>query len=101
MSQPPIITRHAVDRFVQRHAQHLTAEQALEHLLREAPRAAHLKARTILGHQQWRLENPDCVLVMKEARGRMVCVTVLPEPEEIDPGILESRRLKKLGRRQW
>jgi hypothetical protein len=96
-----IITRHAVDRFVERHAPHLTAEQALRFLLQEAPRAAHLKAKTMLGHHQWQLEDPDCVLVMKEDNRRMICVTVLPEPEETDPSVREARILKRRGRGRW
>lgn len=97
----PIITRHAVDRFVQRHAPHLTAKQAYQLLLQEVPRAAHLKAKTILGHHQWQLDHPECVLVMKEDNGRMICVTVLPEPEEVDPSVIQARALKKRGRGRW
>lgn len=102
MNQPlPIITRHAVDRFVQHHAPHLTAKQAFRLLLEAAPRAAHLKAKTILGDHQWQLEDPECVLVMKEDHGRMICVTVLPEPENQDPSVAEARMLKRRGRRHW
>jgi hypothetical protein len=97
----PIITRHAVDRFVERHAPHLTAGEAFRHLLQELPNAAHLKAKTLLGHHQWQIRDPDCVLVLRENCGRMICVTVLPEPESQDPSVAEARTLKRRGRRHW
>jgi len=43
----PVITRHAVDRFVQRHAPHLTTAEAFRHLCEAWPSAAHLRAKTI------------------------------------------------------
>lgn len=102
MSEPqPIITKHAVERFVQRHAPYLTVGQAFWHLRRAARFAAHLKAKTVLGHHQWQIDDPSCVLVIKEDRGRMICVTVLPEPEEVDPSVVEARMLKRRGRRSW
>lgn len=102
MSQPmPIITRHAVDRFVQRHAPHMTVQEAFRHLCDAWPTAAHLKAKTLLGHHQWQLRDPDCVLVLRENRGRLICVTVLPEVEENDPSVVEARILKRRGRRHW
>lgn len=77
------------------------AQQAFLHLIEAVPRAAPLKAKTLLGHHQWQLQDPDCVLVIREKRGRKVCVTVLPEPEQVDPTVLEARVLKRRGRRHW
>jgi hypothetical protein len=102
MGQPlPIITRHAVERFVQRHAPHMTAKEAYQHLCVAWRSAAHLRAKTILGHHQWQLRDPDCVLVLRENGGRLICVTVLPEAEEVDPSLMEARILKRRGRRHW
>ncbi len=70
---------HAVERFIERHAPDMTPEEAREHLEQEGPRAIRLRERTILGQEQWQLQDPPCVLVIKNSddAGR-VCKTILP-----------------------
>lgn len=77
------ITDHAVQRFIKRHAPHMGFEEARNYLLAKAPNAAVLKTPTLLGQQQWQIEDPYCILVMKpDHRSRsIVCVTVLPTPQ--------------------
>jgi hypothetical protein len=76
-----VITRHAVSRFIKRHAPHLSEGEAKRHLEQAAATAGHLKEKTVLGQHQWQVEDPHCVLVMKQDGRKMICVTVLPEPE--------------------
>jgi hypothetical protein len=59
----------------------MSESEAGRFLEEKAATAAHLKERTILGQQQWQIEDPHCVLVMKQDGRKMVCVTVLPEAE--------------------
>lgn len=81
-----IITHHAVEQFIERHARDLTFKQARQFLIQNAPGAAPLKQKTLRGDQQWQMEDPKCVLVMKQDRKikAHVCVTVLPEAEGLD-----------------
>jgi hypothetical protein len=78
-----IITYHAAERFVERHAPELTLTQGRAYLEEQAPLAAHLKEKTIKGDHQWQLDDPYCILVMKKdwRTREWVCVTVLPEPQ--------------------
>ncbi len=76
------ITHHAVDRFVERFAPEMSHDEARAHLEAKAPGAARLATRTVLGQEQWKIEGPACVLVVKRDRGgAAVVVTVLPDPE--------------------
>lgn len=75
-------TRHAVERFIKRHAPGMSEAEAIAHLV--AAQAIPLKERTLLGQQQFQIENPRCVLVMKrdhhsKRTGKRICVTVLPD----------------------
>ncbi len=78
-----VITNHAADQFVRRFAREMSLGEALAHLSAKARFAARLKARTLLGQEQWAIDGPACVLVIKRDRpsGDAVVVTVLPDPE--------------------
>lgn len=76
------VTHHAVDRFVERFAPEMSHDEARAHLEAKAAGAARLSTRTMLGQEQWKIEGPACVLVVKRDRGGPpVVVTVLPDPE--------------------
>lgn len=62
----------------------MSESEAGRFLEEKAATAAHLKERTMLGQQQWQIEDPHCVLVMKQDGRKIICVTVLPEPEGVD-----------------
>jgi type IV secretory pathway VirB10-like protein len=74
-----LFSDHAVERFIERHAPEMSLEEARQHLENEGQRAVRLRERTILGQEQWELQNPKCILVIKNSddAGR-VCKTVLP-----------------------
>jgi hypothetical protein len=63
----------------------MSASEAELHLEQAAATAAHLREKTLLGQHQWQIEDPHCILVMKQDGRKLICVTVLPEPEM--PGI--------------
>lgn len=96
---PVVITEHAVSRFVKRHAPQMSERAAKRHLERAAETAAHLKEKTILGQHQWQIEDPHCILVMKQDGRNLICVTVLPEPEmpgiSMEDGVLFVRRARR------
>ena len=84
MAQAPVVlTTHAIDRFIQRHAPHMNTTQAELHLSEAVETAAHLREKTLLGHEQWVIAEPHCVLVIKKDGRKRVCVTVLAEPEPV------------------
>lgn len=62
----------------------MSESEAGRHLEETAATAAHLKQRTVFGQQQWQIEDPHCVLVMKQDGRKIICVTVLPEAEGFD-----------------
>jgi hypothetical protein len=78
-----IITFHAAERFVQRHAPGMTIHEGKTYLQDNIHLAAPLKEKTIKGDQQWQLDDPYCILVMKKDwhSKLWVCVTVLPQPQ--------------------
>lgn len=71
-------TTHAVERYVERHAQHLTRAQALAMLKEGAPNAVKLKVKSVYGHTQWKIG--DAMVVTKRDPGddKEVVVTILP-----------------------
>lgn len=78
-----IITSHATERFISRHAQHMSFYEAKQYLKSKIPEATLLSEKTPNGREQWLLKEPPCILVMVcdwEQRSR-VCVTVLKTPE--------------------
>lgn len=99
-------TEHALEQFVRRHAPDMTLTQARTHLQVQSASAVQMNWRTALGDMQWRISDPDCILVVKRdsykpggkgarrASGKAVltCVTVLPYQEEfsiedVDPSV--------------
>jgi hypothetical protein len=75
-----VVTDHAVQRYIRRHAPGLSYAQAsaeLEHLL--AGTAAAVREKSINGQEMWRVDNPPMLCVMKVDAGQHVCVTVLPK----------------------
>lgn len=77
-----IITEHAIQRYIKRHAQG-TPYAAAEAQLREAAAdAVPLKERSLNGQELWKAG--DLLLVCKRDRGDVVCVTVLPAQPEQD-----------------
>ena len=77
-------TQHAIERFIQRHAPEETFYRARTLLINRSQHAVCLKQKTLLGQTQWQVHNPSVVLVTKYDKGRHVCVTVLPQPENKD-----------------
>lgn len=75
------ITVHAADRFIQRHAPHMSLQEARNFLHRASIRSNRLKEKTQKGQFQWEISDPRCVLVIKFDKNEPICVTVLPEPE--------------------
>jgi hypothetical protein len=95
------ITDHAISRFIERHAQGLTFSAARELIQERAQHAQRLETRTVLGDMQWRITEPDCILVVKrdsersraagrkhrnrpgtQGAGGLVVVTVLPTVDQ-------------------
>lgn len=86
------VSDHAVERFVKRHVPHMTFAAAKTLLIRRARNAVALKEKTIKGDHQWRISDPNVILVGKYDRNRIICKTVLPDlgvPEEEMDLILE------------
>lgn len=83
-----VITQHAINRFIQRHAPEMSYDQAKRHLQTESRQAAHLRNKSVNGQSQWRLDNPNCILVMKRDGRDDICVTVLPYDSYGDPSEL-------------
>lgn len=75
------ISDHAVSRFVQRHAPEMTFREAKSLLIKRSLHAVALKQKTVKGDNQWRITDPDVILVGKYVNNGIVCVTILPEPE--------------------
>ncbi len=73
---------HAVERFIERFAPELTPLQARAYLEEEGLRAVRLKTHTAMGQEQWELQEPRCILVVKNSYdiGR-VCKTILIHQE--------------------
>lgn len=77
-------TTHAVERYRERHASRLTYNQALGLLIRAIPTATPVREKTLLGHNKWKLRNPDVILVTKPdfynrlKKKVFVVVTILP-----------------------
>lgn len=83
VSENYLITLHAAERYVKRVRPDLDVERAREILLERMPSTAPLKERSVLGHEQRRLAEPDsCVVVVKRDRepNRVVVVTVFNAP---------------------
>lgn len=75
-------TTHAVEQFISRHASEMSFAEARAYLEEHGPRASRMREKTCLGQQQWQLQEPRCVLVIKgDRREGLVCVTVLPTKE--------------------
>ncbi len=76
------LTRHAIERYQQRHASHLTYEEAVASLESALPTATKLPepSKGRRGGTQWQLHNPNVVLVTQLDPGadKHVCVTILP-----------------------
>jgi hypothetical protein len=78
------VTRHAAERFVQRHAPALSVDEATRFLAEATPGAGVLRERTFSGHEQRQLAEPRCILVVKrDPGGGLAVVTVLPRRDEI------------------
>jgi hypothetical protein len=92
-----VLTSHAIDRFHLRHAPELTRDQARERLLCGLTSATPLRERTFRGDQQFQLDAPKCVAVVKRDDGAadsIVVVTVLPQKQahEVDEDTLADFR---------
>lgn len=92
------VSDHAVERFVKRHVPHMTFTAAKTLLIRRARDAVALKEKTVKGDHQWRITDPDVILVGKYVQNRIICKTVLPEPEnfgipEEEMDILREERM--------
>ncbi len=90
-------TTHAVERYQKRYVPHLTYNQALRLLIRAIPTAKSMRDKTLLGHDKWRLRNPDVILVTKPdishrlRKKVFVVVTILPlETDESEEEALEE-----------
>ncbi len=92
-------TLHAVERFLERHAPTTmtTRDAAIAHLRTQARSAVRLREKTINGQEQWEIQNPYCVLVVKHDPStksghvrQMVCVTVLPESDSRNFSLSEA-----------
>lgn len=96
------ITDHAISRFIERHAPGLTFAAARDLIEERAQHAQRLETRTVVGDMQWRITDPDCILVVKrdsergraagrkyrdrpgtQGAGGLVVVTVLPVVEQL------------------
>ncbi len=73
-------TEHAIDRFLERHAPHLTRAEARCYLEEAVLKAVRLKEKTYNGETQWQIED-GTVLVTKVDNREHVCVTILPGPQ--------------------
>ena len=104
------ITTHAAEQYRKRIDQTMPMNEVISLLTERAALAAHLKDKTPLGHEQWRIDGPyPCVLVIKRDRDRpvvAVVVTVLEierAPDDLDlrefasetPFVLVGRRRKQ------
>lgn len=71
-------TRHAIGRFVERHAPSLSFDEAKDRLVELAVFAESVTGRVREGCALWQIANPPMRLVIKEDDGTLVCVTILP-----------------------
>ncbi len=92
MRQEFLFTHHAVERYIQRHARHLSFNEAVSSLQEGAKEAEVLPEKTMAGQTQWLLREPRVVLVTKSEAKRCVVVTVLPR--EATPG-------EWMGEEEW
>jgi hypothetical protein len=80
-----VVTNHAVDRYIQRHAPSLSFASAKARILTELSGAMLLRQRTHRGDFRWLVPGLDAVAIVKEDDGRVV-VTVEPRrPEDLTP----------------
>jgi hypothetical protein len=94
-----IVTVHAVEQFVERCATHLDFNEARALLVERSLRASKMRTRTVKGQDQWRITDPDAVLVTKhDPSCGLVCVTVLwaadaaqddPSPDDVLAALAE------------
>ncbi len=77
-----VLTQHAVERYIQRHAPGMAFAKAFAQFEQALPTAQKLRERATgrRGGFQWQLRDPDFVLITKVDPGdpRHICVTVLP-----------------------
>ena len=85
------ITTHAAEQYRKRIDRMIPMNEVVSLLTERAACAAHLKDKTLLGHEQWRIDEPyPCVLVIKRDRDQpivAVVVTVLEierPPDDLD-----------------
>lgn len=72
------ITDHAVERYIERHAQHLPYAKAKEQLAAALSEASPIKSKSINGQSLWKGAS-RLVVVTKNDGGKIVVVTVLPQ----------------------
>lgn len=75
-----VLTHHAVERYIARHARHLTYEEAHAELTAHLDKAMQMKERTIKGTDQWRLDELGVTLVVRRdwRTKEPIVVTILP-----------------------
>jgi len=90
------ITHHAAERFIQRHARHMSIYEAKNFLWKASKTAVRLKEKTTAGQFQWVIEDPYCVLIIKFDAGVPICVTVLPD-REMSPHEIAQAEYEEYG----
>jgi len=71
-------TPHSIERYIERHAKHLTYAQALAMLQDGAPNAVKLKLRSVHGHDQWKIGEAMVVTKRDPGDDKEIAVTILP-----------------------
>ena len=98
-----VFTRHAIERFRQRHASHLVSREAEALLKQLVPLAVKLDEKSFRGQDQWLVDEPDqprfVFLTKRDPAVGVVLVTVLdasmqaPTRDELDEVADAARRL--------
>ncbi len=91
-------TEHAIDRFIMRHAPHLSRAEARCYLEEAVLKAVRLKEKTFNGETQWQIED-GTVLVTKIDNRENVCVTNLPGPRHYGPSDDELEMMREYASR--
>ena len=80
------IDSHAVERYQERWAPHLSHREAREELERIAEGARPERMRTLVGSEMWVANSSEKILlVVKRDAGERICVTVLPRTASCAP----------------
>lgn len=79
-----VITSHALERYIERCGEGMSAEEAEARLVTEANMSFRIRRKSRNGHEQWRTPSGAVLVIKRDGAGRpATCVTVLTESQAL------------------